>query len=489
TEKVREFQSFYNLTINGIADEVTLSKIDELLQQPLSKGMKRKDVKQLKHDLAELGFSVPGNGTTLYGEKTEEKVKEFQTYYSLEVTGVVYESTQAKIEEILSSPLQNGKRHQKTVQMKKDLAQLGFAVPGNGTTLDGENTTEKVREFQSFYNLTINGIADEVTLSKIDELLQQPLSKGMKRKDVKQLKHDLAELGFSVPGNGTTLYGEKTEEKVKEFQSYYSLEVTGIVYESTQAKIEEILSSPLQKGRRHQSTVQLKKDLAQLGFAVPGNGTTLYGESTTRKVKELQIYYNLKVNGIADEVTLEKIEEILSSPLQNGQKDAYTVILKKNLDKLGFTVPGNGTTLYGKNTMKKVKEFQSHYKLKVNGIADAVTLAKIDEILSSPLQNGKRHKDVIKLKNNLAKIGYKVSNNPTTLYGNKTEKRVKEFQQDYKLPQSGIADEITLKLLNQKVEENPIKVFLDPGHGGKDPGAKEIGRASCRERVKMREGA
>src|SRR5699024_5261713 len=220
-----------------------------------------------------------------------------QKYYGLIEIGVVDDITQEKIEKLLSSPLQNGKRHQKTVQMKKDLAQLGFAVTGKGTTLYEENTTEKVREFQSFYNLTINGIADEVTLSKIDELLQQPLSKGMKRKDVKQLKHDLAELGFSVPGNGTTLYGEKTEGKVKEFQSYYSLEVTGIVYESTQAKIEEILSSPLQKGRRHQSTVQLKKDLAQLGFAVPGNGTTLYGESTTRKVKELQIYYNLKVNG------------------------------------------------------------------------------------------------------------------------------------------------------------------------------------------------
>lgn len=471
TKKVKEFQSAFGLRVNGIADEVTLAKISELKKGPLFNGISREDVKTLKRDLARLGFPVPGKGTALFGNNTEKKVKEFQSYYNLEVTGIVHDTTLAKIDEVLSSPLQNGKRHKDTVQLKKDLATLGFRVPGNGTILFGKDTAKKVREFQLFYGLQVNGIADEVTLAKIVELLEVPLSNGMRREDVKTLKSNLGKLGFAVPGNGTTLFGNDTEKKVREFQSYYNLEVTGIAYETTLAKIEEVLSSSLQNGKRHNDTVQLKANLAKLGFRVPGNGTTLYGKNTTKKVSEFQAYYNLKVNGIADSVTLEQIDAILSSPLQDGKRHEDTVQLKADLAKLGFRVPGNGTTLYGKDTTKKVSEFQTYYKLSVNGIADNKTLEKIEEVLSGPLQNGKRHKNTIKLKENLEILGYKVSNNPTTLYGEKTEQQVRKFQKDHGLPISGIADVFTL----EKIDSLIIKVFIDPGHGGKDPGASGYG--------------
>lgn len=545
-KKVKELQSVHQLVVNGIADDVTLAKIDELLDTELSNGMRHESVKQLKRDLDRLGFTVPGNGTTLFGKKTEQQVQAFQEYYGLPITGAVDETTRLKMGNILSTPLQNGNRHSDTVQLKKDLGQLGFAVPGNGTKLYGKDTEKKVKAFQSFYGLVENGIADEVTLSKIEEMLEAPLSNGMRRQDVKQLKRDLGQLGFPVPGNGTTLFGKDTEEKVKEFQRHYALEVTGVVDSETQDKIAEVLASPLQNGKRHQDTVQLKKNLAQLGLTVPGNGTKLYGKETEKKVKEFQTIYNLPVSGIADEITLTKIDElldhtplsngmrdesvkllkrhlaqlgfpvpgngttlfgkdtekkvkefqeyyglkvtgvvyestqskitdILSSPLQNGNRHQDTVQLKKDLAQLGFAVPGNGTKLYGKKTEEKVREFQSYYGLTVNGIADEVTLVKIDDMLSHPLQNGKRHSDVIQLKKDLAQLGYKVSNSPTTLYGSKTTKQVKQFQKDNQLPQSGIADGKTMDLIAQKLKQDVVKIFLDPGHGGKDPGAKGFG--------------
>src|SRR5690625_2408897 len=115
----------------------------------------------------------------------------------------------------------------------------------------------------------------------------------MYRKVVINLKVNIGKIGLSVAGNTTNYFGVQTEKKVKEFQSYYGLKVTGIVDKGTLAKLEKELSTPLQDGKRHKDTVQLKKDLAVLGFPVPGNGTTLYGKDTAKKVSEFQSYYNL----------------------------------------------------------------------------------------------------------------------------------------------------------------------------------------------------
>src|SRR5699024_4162466 len=267
--------------------------------------------------------------------------------------------------------------------------------------------TEKVvKSFQKKNGLAVNGIADEVTLAKIEALKEAPLSRGMRREDVKQLKKDLAKLDFAVPGNGTNLYGKNTEKKVKAFQKYYGIKQTGTVNKTTQNKIEEVLNSPLQKDKRHADTKKLKKDLKKLGFKVPGNGTTLYGTKTEKKVKEFQEYYSLRVNGIADSVTLKKIKDVLNSPLQHGKRHADTKQVKKDLAEIGYQVPGNGTTLYGDETEKQVRRLQKDHGLSVSGISDEVTLQKIKDL---------------------------------------------------------------------KQKKTAVKIYIDPGHGGGDPGASGYG--------------
>ncbi|WP_169802531.1 peptidoglycan-binding domain-containing protein, partial [Alkalihalobacillus trypoxylicola] len=77
--------------------------------------------------------------------------------------------------------------------------------------------------------------------------------------------------------------------------------------------------------------------------------------------------------------------------LRNGMRHAEVKVLKNNLAKLGFPVPGNGTTLFGADTERKVREFQAYYKLGADGVVGPATQAKIKSILDSPLQNGKRH--------------------------------------------------------------------------------------------------
>src|SRR5699024_10365027 len=185
--------------------------------------------------------------------------------------------------------------------------------------------------------LVVNGIADEVTLSKLQEIISAPLKNGVRRQDVISLKEDLKKLGFRVPGKGTNLYGKQTEKKVREFQQYYGLSINGIVDSYVKNKIKAILSSPLQNGKRHKDTVTLKSNLKKLGFTVPGKGTNRYSKQNEKKVREFQQYYGLSINGIAEGKTINKIYSILNSPLQNGKRHKDTVTLKSNLKKLGFT--------------------------------------------------------------------------------------------------------------------------------------------------------
>src|SRR5699024_11702273 len=96
-------------------------------------------------------------------------VKVFINYYSIPMTETDYAATLVKINEILSMTIQYVKRHKDTVQLKKDLASLGYPVPGDGTNYYGKKTADKVKSFQKDYGLAISGIADEVTLAKISE--------------------------------------------------------------------------------------------------------------------------------------------------------------------------------------------------------------------------------------------------------------------------------------------------------------------------------
>src|SRR5699024_478314 len=65
-----------------------------------------------------------------------------------------------------------------------------------------------------------------------------------------------------------------------------------------------------------------------------------------------------------------------------------------------------------------------------------------------------RHQDVVHLKKDLDKAGFKVPGKGTTLYGVQTEKQVKAFQKKYNLVQNGIADEVTLKKLSAVADQD-----------------------------------
>src|SRR5699024_11082020 len=108
-------------------------------------------------------------------------------------------------------------------------------------------------------------------------------------------------------------------KKIKQFQDYYGLKVTGKANMVTQDKMDAVLTSPFQKGKRHEDTIQLKKDLNRLGFE-DILVTSYFGGFSDKQVREFQDYYGLVENGIADDRTRAKVKEILSNPLQQGKR-------------------------------------------------------------------------------------------------------------------------------------------------------------------------
>lgn len=456
---VKEFQEDNNLTVDGIAGTETLNKITELLKSQLSIGSNSSEVKKLKKDLTALGFgNFPKDPSKTYGNVTARVVKEFQGYYKLAKTGTADEATLNKIAKVLNPPYVNGDRGVAITQLKKDLSSLGYgSFPGNPSLKYGNVTANVVKEFQKDNGLAADGKADKATLGKVNELLKLQLSMGSKGPEVKQLKIKLRALGVgNFPSNPSETYGNVTTNVVKQFQEHYKLPVTGVVNQATREKITEILNPPYRIGDRGVIVVQLKKDLTALGYGnFPDNPSFAYGQVTADAVNDFQKAFGLKANGIANEKTLNKISELVSSRYAPGQTGDHVKKMKEDLTDLGFgNFPSNPSQTYGNVTANVVKEFQAYAKLPITGIADEATLSKIEKILNPPYKDGDRGIAIVKIKQNLSDLGFgNFPKNPSINYGTVTANVVKEFQEVKGLEVTGIVNEETLIELATRITE------------------------------------
>ncbi|MFD1607233.1 peptidoglycan-binding protein [Oceanobacillus luteolus] len=467
TEKrVKEFQQDNGLKAHGIADDPTIAALENAYNKSVyKKGDHHPAVTEIKRKLNALGFSglaLSGN----FGSLTEKRIKEFQSYYGLSVTGVADQQTQDKLSVVYNSPYQNGKSDSYTTEIKKMLNAIGYDGLAEGPVF-GNLTEKRVKEFQQDNGLKAHGIADEPTIAALKNAYSKTeFKKGDNHPTVIEIKRNLNRLGFSglaLSGN----YGSLTEKRVKQFQEYYGLKATGVADRATQEKLNEVVNSPYQKGKKNTFTAEIKKMLNILGYNGLADGSS-FGSLTEKRVKQFQRDHGLKSHGIADEVTIKRLESEYQNSddfLKKGDRKPAVIDLKKKLNSLGY----DGLALtnnFGSLTEKRVKQFQRDYGLKDYGVVDERTSNKINSVLATSLKKGDRKAAVIQLKRDLNSLGYDglaLTNN----FGSLTEKRVKQFQRDHNLPANGIADERTL----QKIENSFLKIFIDPGHGGSDPGA------------------
>ncbi|WP_052345749.1 peptidoglycan-binding protein [Paucisalibacillus sp. EB02] len=360
----------------------------ESTTEPLQKGMYRDDAITIKNNLERLGFAQWKNPPNNYfGSSSELALMDFQAHYGLQVTGIADKITIDQMESIVSSPLQEGGRHDDAIQLKKNLEILGYVNwKSEPTNYFGSGTKIALQNFQRDNDFPTSGIADKITISKLNELASAPLQPGMNRADAINVKKNLDILGYikwSNPPN--SYYGAQTEAAVKSFQSDYNLPATGIVDAATKSKLEALANVPLQEGMHRTDAIELKLNLETLGFINWKNHPNdFFGRTSVEALRNFQTYYGLEANGTADQETINKMKEILSSPLQDGKSHVDAIQLKKDLAKIGIVNWKNPpTNFFGTSTKKAVQDFQKTHNLPISGIADSRTLQKVAEIAES----------------------------------------------------------------------------------------------------------
>lgn len=171
------------------------------------------------------------------------------------------------------------------------------------------------------------------------------LKAGMSGSQVRTLQSDLRKLGF-FSTNPTGYYGDLTVAAVKRFQKKYGIPATGVVATLTYNKLDALLkpktpiktpekattkSTPnpaakpapepapkpvkaepdgLKRGSAGQEVTNLQNDLRLLGY-MKVSPTGGFGPITENAVYQLQKYYGLNPNGIADDKTLSVIDRLL----------------------------------------------------------------------------------------------------------------------------------------------------------------------------------
>lgn len=126
--------------------------------------------------------------------------------------------------------------------IQQQLIKAGYRLPRYGADgMFGEETENAVMRFQRDHHLAVDGLVGQLTLTKLQQVNQQrvsapdfPLPNGILRRGdqgeaVRQLQRALKEINFN-PGTVDGIYGPRTEDAVRRFQSMYAALATDGVY-------------------------------------------------------------------------------------------------------------------------------------------------------------------------------------------------------------------------------------------------------------------
>ncbi len=202
--------------------------------------------------------------------------------------------------------------------------QINLPPASTHTVQPGENLTDIAARFGTTVNelVRLNGI-DNPNRIYVGDVLQVPngqnaapteptvpvtpgevLARGSQGPAVSELQAGLNQLGYRA-GAVDGQYGPLTEQAVRTFQADFGLSATGTADSSTQAVLDQTLTSPtaLERGSSGGEVSSLQRSLTELGFA-PGSIDGQFGPKTQAAVSQFQAANDLSVTGTVDEATL-----------------------------------------------------------------------------------------------------------------------------------------------------------------------------------------
>nr|WP_223155204.1 N-acetylmuramoyl-L-alanine amidase [Alkalibacillus aidingensis] len=164
------------------------------------------------------------------------------------------------------------------------------------------------------------GSSDSDESGSSDDSGDDLLRRGDSGPEVEELQNDLMEVGESLPSYGADgIFGQETEEAVRNFQNRADIQVDGIVGPETRAALEEEMSGQsglprgtYRQGSRGEAVRKIQQALEDVNFS-PGPIDGIYGPQTEDAVRRFQeVHVPHEVDGIYGPNTRAALEDELS---------------------------------------------------------------------------------------------------------------------------------------------------------------------------------
>lgn len=191
---------------------------------------KHEDISMIKLKLNWLGYSGI-QITKVFGPFLEKRILEFQRDYNLTENGLLDVETIERIDEAFDQIDWSNSKIINIRYLKTMLDTLGFKGIAISDKM-GDYTAQKLREFQSIYELPVTGKVNAETINKINELITTPLQLNFRHHDVQYLKSLFNEIGYG-PINVTEKFGRRFRRVVRSFQSDNDIPVHGMIDDKT----------------------------------------------------------------------------------------------------------------------------------------------------------------------------------------------------------------------------------------------------------------
>ena len=431
---------------------------------------------------------------------------------------LVLEQGKGDNENVLSFGMQG----EDVLALQKSLYEKGFlTVRPDGVY--GSYTQRAVKKYQMYNNLDMTGVADVDTMDLLSDQGGEDfysLSQGSTGDAVYQLQTALLELGY-LSASADGVFGPITYQAVMDFQRDSELSVIdGIAGKMTMEALFRSYSpagtpseddtsaedsSLIRKGMTGSSVLDLQKKLYNNGF-LTAQPDGIFGNYTETALKKFQLYNGLAVSGTADRATLDQIssqEAVSCNTLQTGSSGKAVLNLQRILQELGY-LDAEPDGAFGRFTYRAVAAYQADHGLTADGIVGSITSSSLISLSgvrdmtgektsqeeeqgepsgeessvpaivqdASLLKKGMTGNDVLSMQQALIRHGY-LHAEADGIFGNKTEKALKQFEVYNDLAVTGMVDQTLLsKVLSDSAV--PFSVLSEGSKGVSVKGIQKV---------------
>jgi peptidoglycan hydrolase-like protein with peptidoglycan-binding domain len=262
--------------------------------------------------------------------------------------------------------------------LQRLLADRGFMRDEEIDGILRDATEAALRTFQKQNRLTEDGVAGPETWAALSPVLE-PGDRGPAVKKLQAALNEVEDADLDVDG----IFGRETRRAVRAVQRESGIPADGVVGPETRRHLEADLTydtwPALGPGMQGPEVETLQQFLADRRLLTPGDVDGDFGPATERAIRTLQDGLGLNVDGYTD----ESVWKALVFEVSLGDRGPVVRALQRELnDKWNADLRIDG--VFNHETDRSVRSFQLAHKLKVDGVAGALTWRRLISYIPEP---------------------------------------------------------------------------------------------------------